>query len=107
MIIHLDDKNFKKEVVEEKLPVVVDFSATWCGPCQMFAPIFEEGAKDFKNKVKFAKLDVDKGELTSTEFKVQGVPTIILFKKGKIIARTSGAMEKKELIKWVKENLKC
>lgn len=99
-IISLGSDNFQKEVFEEKkLPVVVDFSASWCGPCQALAPILEEVAVEYKDKIKIAKVDVDKSPEIANQFSVMSVPTLIFFKDGEKIDEITGLVTKEELKK--------
>lgn len=88
LIKHITDENFQKEIA--KGVVLVDFYATWCGPCRMLSPIIEDVAKHFEGKAKIAKLDIDSEQKTAAEFQVTSVPTLILFKDGKEINRLIG-----------------
>ncbi|MEK6855398.1 MAG: thioredoxin [Nanoarchaeota archaeon] len=97
----LDSKTFNKFIKEGDC--VVDFWAEWCGPCKIMGPIFEEGAKEFKGKVRFGKVDVDKNNELAQRFGVMSIPTTIFFKKGEQIDRFSGAVSKSALIKMIKE----
>ncbi len=106
MIIELNDKNFKKEVLRSEKPVLVDFFAPWCGPCQMFAPIFKATANTYKDKVKFAKINVENAPLTSSQFGIQSVPSLLLFKDGKVAASHLGALDEATLKSWVDNKLK-
>ena len=104
MVIALTGSNFKSEVLESKVPVLVDFWAEWCGHCRMFAPAMEALSKDYGGRVKFGKVNVDdEGELAG-EYRVMSIPTILLFKGGKIAASTVGAVPKDALKKWIDEN---
>ena len=104
-IIHLKDDNFKKEVLESDLPVVVDFWAPWCGPCKMIAPIVEELAKEYVKKVKVGKVNVDESSKVASLYGIMSIPTIIFFKKGKIMEQVVGAVSKSELKKKIEANL--
>lgn len=104
-IVHLNDSNFKKEVLESNLPVLVDFWATWCGPCKMIAPIIEELAREYANKIKVAKLDIDEGSQVANRYGVMSIPTIMFFKGGKISSHAVGALGKSELKKRIEEVL--
>ncbi|MBU1727371.1 MAG: thioredoxin [Candidatus Omnitrophica bacterium] len=104
-MMHFSDANFKKEVLESGLPVLVDFSATWCGPCKMIAPALEELAKEYKDKVKIGKIDVEESPKTSTHYGVMSVPTLVFFKGGKIMDQAVGALNKSELKKKIEANL--
>lgn len=89
-MLEITDQNFKKEVLEADLPVLVDFSAIWCGPCQMAGPVIEELAEEYEGKLKVGKLDVDANSETAAKYKVMSMPTVVMFKKGKEVKRTVG-----------------
>jgi thioredoxin 1 len=88
--VHVSDQDFSKVVLESKLPVLVDFYAEWCGPCKMAAPIIDEMADEYKDKVLIVKLDVDQNQETAGTFGVMSIPTMILFKDGKEADRKVG-----------------
>lgn len=98
MEIILTDENFEEEVIESKKPVLVDFWATWCGPCMMLAPIVTEIAEEYADELKVGKVNVDEQPVTSLEYKVASIPTLMLFKGGKVVKKTVGYMSKSELI---------
>lgn len=104
-LLHLSDSNFKKEVLEANLPVLVDFWAPWCGPCKRIAPLLEELAKDFDSRIKIGKLNVEESPKTASHYGVMSVPTLIFVKKGKIIEQLVGALSKADLKKKIEENL--
>jgi thioredoxin 1 len=81
------------EVIQSDIPVLVDFYATWCGPCKMMTPILEEVKKTMGNNVTILKIDVDKNREISDQFQVQGVPTLIVFKQGRVVWRQSGVVQ--------------
>ena len=85
--------------------VLVDFFATWCGPCKAMTPVLKDLAKDMGEEVKILKVDVDKNQATAQKFKVRGVPTLILFKEGKILWQQSGAMSKHQLETVIKSKI--
>lgn len=94
-MIFLNDDNFQKEVIEEKeLPVLVDFFATWCGPCQMVAPLVEELAEEYQGKIKVVKVDVDQAPNISQKYGIMSVPTFMIFKNGEVIKQFVGARTK-------------
>jgi thioredoxin 1 len=96
-LVHVNDKSFSSEVLNSDLPVLVDFWATWCGPCRSISPIVEELAKEFMGKVKVTKLNVDESPSTPSQYGVRGIPTLILFKGGKILDQIVGAVPKTRL----------
>lgn len=103
--LHFTDSNFKKEVLESKQPVMVDFWATWCGPCKMIAPFIDELAKEYAGKIKIGKIDVDSNSKVATEYGVMSIPTIIFFKNGKVLNQIVGAVSKLDLKRNIEENL--
>jgi thioredoxin 1 len=86
----LTDGNFKAEVLDSKIPVLVDFWAEWCGPCRMVAPVVEKIAKDYSGKLKVGKLNVDDNSATPAQYGVQGIPTLIFFKDGQVANQIVG-----------------
>jgi thioredoxin 1 len=102
---HFTDSSFKKEVLDSDLPVLVDFWAAWCGPCKIIGPIIDELAKDYAGKMKVGKVDVDNNPKIATEYGVMSIPTIIFFKKGKVMNQSVGAASKADLKRKIEENL--
>lgn len=96
-VIHLTKENFKEEVMNSDVPVLVDFWATWCGPCQMVAPVIEEIAKEVTG-AKIGKVDVDSEPELAREYKVMSIPTLIAFKDGQAVKREVGARPKDEIL---------
>lgn len=86
------------ELINKDQPVLVDFYADWCGPCQMMAPVLKEVAQEMGDKVKIIKIDVDKNQPIAQQFGVRSIPNIILFKNGKIVANKAGVLTKRDLI---------
>jgi len=99
MIISLNEGNFKKEILEESLPVVADFYADWCPPCQALHPIFEALAEKYRSKIKFARLNIGEVGSVAEECNVMSVPTLIFFKGGKEIKRITGLVSQDEIEK--------
>lgn len=101
----VNNDNFEAEVLQSDLPVVVDFFATWCGPCRMLSPVLESVSEDYEGKVKFFKLDTDKATETSIKYGVMSIPTLILFKNGNVSAKSVGALGAEELSEWIDANI--
>ena len=99
------DSTFKKEVLESDKPTIVDFWASWCGPCRAVGPVFEELSAEYSGKVKFAKLNVDENPKTPTDYGVRGIPTLILFKGGQVVDQVVGALPKGQMENLVKKGL--
>ncbi|MBI2505443.1 MAG: thioredoxin [Candidatus Latescibacteria bacterium] len=96
--ITLTDENFSKEVLESNLPVLVDFWAVWCGPCRMVAPVVEALATEYQGRAKVAKLDVDSAQKTATDYGIRSIPTLLIFKGGKVADQVIGAVPKKQIV---------
>jgi thioredoxin 1 len=94
-----------QELINGETPVLVDFFAVWCGPCKMMQPILEETSRQLGDKVKIIKVDVDKNPLAASKFQVRGVPTLILFQKGKVVWRQSGVVPANQLVHILETNL--
>ena len=98
-VIHLTTENFETEVSETRVPVLVDFWASWCGPCQMMASVVDETAREMGESAKVCKVNIDEQSDLAEQYQVESIPTFILFKDGKEIDRRIGAMEKSQLMK--------
>lgn len=103
VLLHLTNRNFKKEVLESNLPVLVDYWAPWCGPCKMVAPIIEELAKEYEGKIKIGKLNVDENQDIPTQYGIMSIPTLMFFKDGKVTDQIIGVLSKQQLKKKIEE----
>lgn len=93
-VLVVNDLNFETEVLGSDTPVLVDFTATWCGPCRQIAPFIEQLADEYAGKAKVAKLDIDDSPNTAAKYGIRGVPTLYVFKAGKVVAQQQGAAPK-------------
>jgi thioredoxin 2 len=103
--VDLTSANFDKHAVKSDLPVVIDFWAAWCGPCRMMSPAFEAAAPRLEPRVRLAKLDTEAEPAIAGRYGIRGIPSMIMIRKGKEIARTSGAMPTSAIIQWVEQAL--
>jgi thioredoxin 1 len=99
------DDNFEGEVLKSDKPVLIDFWASWCGPCKAIGPVVEELAEKFKDSVKIMKLNVDENQKTAVNYGVRSIPTLILFKEGKVLDTLIGLVPKERLEDFVKKSL--
>jgi len=97
----VNDADFKTEVLESELPVIVDMFADWCGPCVRMTPIMEELADEYEGTAKVVKVDVTESSGTATEYRIMSIPTTMIFKGGEIVDQTVGAMGKDQLKAWI------
>ncbi len=97
MEIELSDTNFEEEVLQSELPVLVDFWAPWCAPCHMVAPVVEEIARQYAGRLKVGRLNVDEGRAVAAEYGIMNIPTLAIFKDGKVVERIVGAVPRAQL----------
>ena len=97
-VVEVNDANFESEVLLSPLPVLVDFSAEWCGPCKRLEPIVEEIAREYANRVRVAHLDIDKAQGTAVKYGIMSVPTVLILKDGKVLDQLLGYVPKDKLV---------
>ena len=95
--IEFTDANFEEEVLKSELPVLIDFWAVWCGPCKMIAPSIDELAKEYEGKAKIGKVDVDNNQQVATKYGIRSIPTLLIFKDGKMVDQIVGALPKPKI----------
>ena len=103
--LEITQKNFEAEVMKSNIPVLVDYWASWCGPCRMVAPIVDEIAKDLAGKLKVGKVNVDDEQDLAAKFNIMSIPTLLVFKKGEPVEQIVGAMSKDQLLAKIKPHL--
>ena len=101
----VNDANFAKEVINSEQPVMVDFWAEWCGPCKTLMPIVEEVAKEMVGKIKIVKVNIEEAPEVPTKFGLRGVPTLMIFKGGKVVDTRVGGLPKSQLIDWISSHV--
>ena len=104
-IHYVTDSNFEAEVLQSQTPVLVDYWAEWCGPCKMIAPILDAVAQDYAGKLKVVKLNIDANQETPARFGVRGIPTLMLFVDGTVVATKVGALSKSQLTSFIDSNI--
>src|ERR1700722_5002685 len=104
-IKHVTDSTFSSEVLESELPVLVDYWAAWCGPCKMIAPVLDGAADSYAGRLQVAKINVDENQSVPSKYHVRGIPTLMLFKNGEVVATKVGAVSKVQLAAFIDANL--
>lgn len=104
-ILHVSDASFEEDVLKASGPVLVDYWAEWCGPCKMIAPILDEVAEEYDGRLSVAKLNIDENEATPPKFGIRGIPTLMLFKDGQVVATKVGALSKSQLTAFIDSNI--
>ena len=96
-VISLNEKNFEEEVIKSEKPVLIDFWASWCGPCRMMSPVVDQIAEEMQDTVKVCKINIDEEENLAVKYNVMSIPTFIVFKEGKEAGRSVGVQDKEEI----------
>ncbi len=104
-IIHVSDDSFEQEVLQSEKPVLIDYWAEWCGPCKMIAPVLNEVASEYADRIRVAKLNIDENPATPPKYGIRGIPTLMLFKNGEVEATKVGAVSKAQLTAFLDENI--
>ncbi len=104
-ITHVSDGTFEQDVLKSDAPVLVDYWAEWCGPCKMIAPILDEVSRDYDGRLRVAKLNVDDNQTVPAKYGIRGIPTLMLFKNGAVVATKVGALSKSQLTAFLDSHL--
>jgi thioredoxin 1 len=104
-IKHVTDTTFQSQVLESQVPVLVDYWAEWCGPCKMIGPILDESAESYADRLSIAKINIDENQSVPSRYHVRGIPTLMLFKNGAVVATKVGAVSKSQLAAFLDANL--
>ncbi|MCK6425427.1 MAG: thioredoxin TrxA [Burkholderiaceae bacterium] len=105
LIKHVSDASFEQDVIQSDKPVLVDYWAEWCGPCKMIAPILDDVAGQFGEKLQIAKMNVDENRNVPAQFGIRGIPTLMIFKNGQLAATRVGALSKAQLTDFINQNI--
>ncbi len=101
LVLHIGDADFQQEVLQSSIPVLVDFWATWCGPCQALAPTLDEIADDYQGKIKVVKIDIDQNPESAAQYNVRSIPTLLIFKNGNVEDSKIGLQSKSQLAAFI------
>ncbi|MDU8925378.1 thioredoxin [Pasteurellaceae bacterium LIM206] len=104
-VLHSSDATFEADVLQADVPVLVDLWAPWCGPCKMIAPVLDDLAVEFGSRVKIVKINVDENQSVPAQFGVRSIPTLLLFKEGRLVGTQVGALPKNQLAAFVEKNI--
>ena len=104
-IVHIRDESFDEEVLQSERPVLIDYWAEWCGPCKMIAPVLDEIATEYSDRLKVVKLNIDDNPQTPPKYGIRGIPTLMVFKNGQVEATKVGAVSKAQLTTFLDESL--
>ena len=104
-IVHISDESFDEEVLQSEKPVLIDYWAEWCGPCKMIAPALDEIAGEYSDRLKVVKLNIDDNPQTPPKYGIRGIPTLMVFKNGRVEATKVGAASKAQLTAFIEESL--
>ncbi len=104
-VTHVTDANFEAEVLKSEIPTLVDFWAPWCGPCRFIGPVIEELSDEFDGKVKFVKLNTDENQQTAVNYRIRSIPSLMIFKDGKLAEMQVGALPKEQLVSFINRHL--
>ena len=103
--IKVSDESFEKDVIKNSKPTICDFWASWCNPCLQIAPVLEEISEEMKDDVRITKLNIDENPATPQKYGVRGIPTLLLFRNGEVVAEKVGALPKAQLQEWISSNI--
>jgi thioredoxin 1 len=104
-IVHISDESFEEEVLQSERPVLIDYWAEWCGPCKMIAPVLDEIATEYSDRLKVVKLNIDDNPQTPPKYGIRGIPTLMVFKNGQVEATKVGAVSKAQLTAFLDDSL--
>ena len=104
-IVHISDESFEEEVLQSERPVLIDYWAEWCGPCKMIAPVLDEIANEYSDRLKVVKLNIDDNPQTPPKYGIRGIPTLMVFKNGQVEATKVGTVSKAQLTAFLDQNL--